>query len=130
MNILDENIPSHQRLILHNWRIRARQIGIDVGRRGMGDDEIIPLLLTLKRPTFFTRDKDFCHPSLRHSRYCLVYLDIERYEVASFVRRILKQPFFDTEAKRMGHVIWLSAGGISAWQVNHSNEISTDWISS
>ena len=59
MNILDENIPESQRQLLRSWRIRTQQIGHELGRRGMKDEEIIPLLHQLRRPTFFTRDLDF-----------------------------------------------------------------------
>ena len=59
MNVLDENLAEGQRLLLRRWRITTRQIGVDVGCRGMADEEIIPLLLELRRPTFFTRDADF-----------------------------------------------------------------------
>ena len=59
MNILDENVPMNQRQILQSWRISIRQIGCDVGRKGMKDDEIIPFLHSLRRPTFFTRDLGF-----------------------------------------------------------------------
>ena len=45
MNVLDEDIPEGQALLLKSWRIRARQIGRDVGRLGMQDDAIIPMLL-------------------------------------------------------------------------------------
>lgn len=45
MNILDENVLKSQRQILQSWRISIRQIGYDVGRRGMKDDEIIPLYI-------------------------------------------------------------------------------------
>jgi hypothetical protein len=37
MNILDENIPESQRQLLRSWRIRVRQIGYEVGRRGNSD---------------------------------------------------------------------------------------------
>lgn len=53
MIILDENFPESQRLLLKGWRIRIRQIGYEVGRKGLKDPEIIPLLLQLNRPTFF-----------------------------------------------------------------------------
>ena len=43
MNILDENIPEDQRQLLRGWRIRARHIGLEVGRPGMQDEEIIRL---------------------------------------------------------------------------------------
>ncbi len=52
MNILDENVLKDQRQLLHSWRIAIHQIGYDVGRKGMQDDEIIPLLHQLRRPTF------------------------------------------------------------------------------
>jgi hypothetical protein len=60
MIVLDENIPEDQRLLLRSWRVRAYQVGRDVGRAGFKDEQqIIPLLLKLRRPTFFTRDLDF-----------------------------------------------------------------------
>lgn len=53
MIIIDENFPESQRQLLLSWRIHIRQIGIELGRKGLQDDEIIPLLLTYKNPTFF-----------------------------------------------------------------------------
>ena len=49
MTILDENIPEDQRQLLRSWRVPARQIGFEVGRPGMKDDEIIPLLHRLEK---------------------------------------------------------------------------------
>jgi hypothetical protein len=57
--VLDENIPASQRQLLQSWRLRPRQIGLDVGRRGLPDSEVLTLLMRLRRPTFFTRDEDF-----------------------------------------------------------------------
>ena len=82
MTILDENIPKPQRERLEGWRIAVRQIGVSVGRKGMLDEEIISLLQSLRHPTFFTRDDDFYDRRLCHSRYCLVYLAVEKSEVA------------------------------------------------
>ena len=79
----------------------------------MKDREIIPFLFERRQPTFFTRDQDFCDPSLCHTRYCLVLLAVEKDEVAIFVRRLLRHPEFDTKAKRMGAVIRLSHAGLS-----------------
>lgn len=46
MIILDENFPESQRQLLRGWRIHIRQIGYEVGRKGMQDEEeIIPFLL-------------------------------------------------------------------------------------
>lgn len=54
MNILDENILADQRELLQRWAIPFRQIGHEIGRSGMADAEIVPLLLELRRATFFT----------------------------------------------------------------------------
>lgn len=40
MNILDENIPASQRQLLKGWRVRVRQIGYDIGRKGMQDNKV------------------------------------------------------------------------------------------
>ncbi len=69
MNVLDENIPANQRELLIGRRVRVRQIGLDIGRSGMLDAEIVPLLLQLRRPTFFTRDEDFFDRRLCHAKY-------------------------------------------------------------
>jgi hypothetical protein len=68
------------------WRVRVRQIGHDLGRGGMDDDEIVPLLHRLDRPTLFTRDRGFYDRALRQRSYCLVYLDVGASEVAAYVR--------------------------------------------
>lgn len=59
MIILDEHIPPSQRQRLRNWRIRARQIGYDITRKGIQDEDIIPFLRSLRRPTFVTLDGGF-----------------------------------------------------------------------
>jgi hypothetical protein len=59
MNILDENIIASQRQRLRSWRIPVRQIGVDIARKGLQDEEILPFLHHLHRPTFFTRDRVF-----------------------------------------------------------------------
>ena len=66
MNVLDENILESQRQSLRGWRIAVRQIGHELGRKGMQDEEIIPFLLTLRQPTFFTRDLGFYSRQLCH----------------------------------------------------------------
>ena len=53
MNILDEDISVLERDRLRTRKIHFRQIGFEIGRFGMKDrDDIIPLLHTLRRPTF------------------------------------------------------------------------------
>ncbi len=127
MNILDENIPKNQRQLLESWRTRVQQVGFNVGRRGMQDDEIIPFLQQLRRPTFFTRDEDFYDRQLCHARYGLVYLAVDKYEVATFVRRFLRHPDFDTQAKRMGAVVRVSSAGLSFWRLHAEKELRREW---
>ncbi len=127
MIILDENFPESQRQLLKAWRIPVRQIGVEISRKGIQDDEIIPLLLRLRQPTFFTLDNDFYSRRLCHARYCLVCVDVAQYEAAVFVRRFLHHPNFDTEAKRMGNVVRLSHAGIYLWRLHVENEARLDW---
>jgi len=68
--ILDENTPPHQRHILLKWHMPVRQIGYDIARKGIQDEEIIPFLRTLRRPTFITLDAGFYKHELCHARYC------------------------------------------------------------
>lgn len=116
MIVLDENIPEGQRLLLRSWRIRVRKIGDEVGRAGMSDDDIIPLLHALNRPTFFTRDRDFLQTWMCHPAYCIVHLDVGQYEAASFIRRVLRHPSLNTRAKRMGAVVRASQARLIVWR--------------
>lgn len=118
MNILDENVPESQRAQLRNRRVVLRQIGQDVGRMGMKDDEIIPLLQQVDRPTFFTLDGDFYNRRLCHEGYCLVHLDVEEEAVAEYVRMFLRHRELNTKAKRMGCVVRVLPAGLSLWRVN------------
>ena len=127
MNVLDENILESQRQLLRSWRIPVRQIGHEVGRKGLQDEEIIPLLLTLRRPTLFTRDLGLYSRQLCHARYCLVVLGVGQYEAAHFIRRVLRVPEFDAQAKRMGAVIRVTHSGLAVWRVNAEHETRYPW---
>jgi hypothetical protein len=127
VNILDENIIDNQRRLLNSWRIPVRQVGYEVGRKGMKDREIISFLHQLNQPTFFTRDDDFYERRLCHAGYCLVYLDVRKEEVATFVRRVMRQKVFKTKAKRMGKVIRASHVGLMFWQLHVEKENYLDW---
>jgi hypothetical protein len=129
MIILDENIPEDQRQLLRSWRIRVRQIGFEVGRPGMTDEEIIPLLHRLGRATFFTRDLGFYIPHLRHARYGLICLAVSQYEAASFIRRFLRHPEFTTQARRLGKVVQVNPSGITFWQLRFDQEQKVEWRS-
>lgn len=93
----------------------------------MTDDEVIPFLLSLRRPTFFTLDWDFHRPDLCHARYCLILLDVAREESALFVRRVLAHPALDTQARRMGAVVRVSYAGLFVWRLNARSEVHLEW---
>ena len=93
----------------------------------MKDDEIIPLLHGLNRPTFFTLDDDFFKPRLRHGQYGLIYLDVAQYESAAFIRRTLKHPDLSTKAKRMGKVIRVSHPGLMIWELHAEDRTQLAW---
>lgn len=118
MIVLDENIPEDQRQLLRSWRVRVHQIGDDVGRKGLKDEQILPLLRKLPFPTFVTRDFDFWDARVCHSRYCVLVLDLHPDECATFVRRILRHPFLNTKAKRMGHVVRVDQMGFELLTAN------------
>jgi hypothetical protein len=127
MNILDEQILENQRQLLRSWRIPVRQIGCDIGRKGLKDNEIIPLLLQFRKPTFFTLDFDFFESHLCHAKYAIVCMDIRKHEAAVFIRRLLRHPDFDTAAKRMGKLFRLSSLRIGVWRLHAEEEIFIDW---
>jgi hypothetical protein len=127
VNILDENIIDNQRRLLKSWRISVRQIGYEIGRKGMKDREIIPFLHQQSQPTFFARDDDFYERRLCHAGYCLVYLDVKKEEVATFIRRVLGHRASKTKAKRMGKVIRASHVGLSVWSLHAEKEEHLGW---
>jgi hypothetical protein len=127
VNVLDENILEGQRQLLRSWRVSVRQIGHEIGRKGLQDEEIIPLLLTFRRPTLFTRDLGFYSRQLCHGRYALVILAVGQYEAAHFIRRVLRAPEFDAQAKRMGAVIRATHSGLTVWRVHAEHETRHPW---
>lgn len=73
-----------------------------------------------------TRDLGFFQRQLVHRSYCLVCLDVEGREVASFVRRFLRHPRFARQQKRFGTVDRVSHRGISSFVLRGPDEI-TPW---
>jgi len=127
MNILDENIIASQRQRLRSWRIPVRQIGVDIARKGLQDEEILPFLHHLRRPTFFTRDRGFYRREVCHQQYGLVCLEVAPEEVAVFVRRVLRHPRLNTQAKRMGTVVRVSHRGLGVWRLHAQAEEVILW---
>lgn len=93
----------------------------------MTDEEIIPFLHKLDLTSFFTRDFDFYKRQYCHSNYCLVVLSVGQYEAASFIRRFLRHPHFDTKQKRMGNVIRVTHSGIQIWKKYIEKEEKLKW---
>jgi hypothetical protein len=127
MIVLDENFERSQRDQLRQWRIRTRQIGDEFGRKGLLDHEIVGLLQRGQRVTFFSRDRDYYRPHWCHRRYCLVFLDVPEDQKALFVRRLLRHPRFNTEAKRLGHVIRVNPTALAFWQLHAAQEEQAAW---
>jgi len=126
--IVDENLVQSQRDRLGEFKIRFRQIGFEIGWRGMKDrNDVIPLLHTLRRPTFFTRDEDYYQADLRHAGYCLVYLDVPADKAAGYIRRFLRHPAFRTQSHRLGKVVRVHHSGVSYWQVNLKGARALGW---
>ena len=63
MLVLDENLPADQRQLLRKWRIRFRVVGVEIAESGAEDENLIPVLHSLPRPTFFTLDRNFYRPA-------------------------------------------------------------------
>jgi len=127
VNVLDENIPIDQREQPRRWRIATRLIGADIAAKGVLDDAILPLLVTLPRPTFFTRDGGFYRRAFCHARYCLVVLGVAEGEVAAYSRRVLRHPVLRTHASRLGRVVRVSSTGVTFWQLNSPAETFFPW---
>jgi hypothetical protein len=122
MNVLDENFPLDQVEQLRNRGVRVRKIGHDIGRAGMRDPEILTLLHATTRPTLFTLDADFASPQLCHPAYGLVFLFVWPRDAADYVRRVLRHPALNTQAKRMGTYVRASYDGVRVWRRNEGEQ--------
>jgi hypothetical protein len=127
VNVLDENILESQRQLLRSWRIPVRQIGVDIGKKGMSDEQILPFLLTLTHPTLFTRDLGFADQEFCHYGRCIVVLAVGQYEAAYFARRFLRHPDFNTHAKRMGAVLRVTGVALTVFRVNAIEATLVAW---
>jgi hypothetical protein len=127
VNILDENITRDQADLLRAWGVACRSLARDCGKAGLGDEDIIPFLLTLKRPCFLTRDEDFFQRHLLHARYCLAWFNVATDETAFFIRRFLRHPLFRTQEQRLGKVIRVHASGLEYWARGAARLTAVDW---
>ncbi len=116
MLLLDENLPEGQRLLLREWRLHFRTVGVELASSGALDENLIVLLHRLPQPTFFSLDRHFYRADWLHSNYCLVWLDVRRNMTATTIRRFIRDSHFDTQAKRLGVVARVHAAGVHFWQ--------------
>jgi hypothetical protein len=93
----------------------------------MQDEEILPFLLTLARPTLFSRDLRLFVRANLHARYCVATMAVGQYEVAHSVRRVLRHPEFDTQAKRMGTVVRVAQTGVTVLRLHDEAIVRLPW---
>jgi hypothetical protein len=101
---------------------------VDFLAKGYQDYEIIDALRRGRRATFFSLDRHYFRRDWRHPRLCLVFLDIpENDEPAKYIMRLLRHPLFNTEAKRLGHVIRVTPSGLTFWRPRADREEQAGW---
>ena len=127
MNVLDEHVRDDQRALLRQARIPFRQVGKELSSPGIQDENILPLLLRLKRPTFFTEDRGFFQHQFCHAHYCLAWLDVRNTLVADYIRRFLRHPGFHHQRQRIGRVIRVHPAGLDFWQAGSTRLHSASW---
>jgi predicted nuclease of predicted toxin-antitoxin system len=126
--LVDENFPGDQHDRLRSQGLAVRQIGPDVARTGINDDEIIPFLLRHRGVTLFTQDGDFYRRHLCHRRYCVVLLDVPASQAAVYVRRVLRHPAQSTAARRMGAVVRANQSELVLWRLHAGTEEHLSWV--
>ena len=94
----------------------------------MKDEEIIPLIQKINKLTFLTRDLGFYKKTFCPPVYGIICLAVNQSKVSIFIRRILKVPTFDPQAKRMGKIIYVDHRGIRFWTFNVDIEEKEAWI--
>lgn len=127
MIVLDENIRDSQADYLRKLGIANRKIGADLAAKGTSDANIIPLLLRLKQPTFFTHDADFWDVRLCHAGYGVVYLSVKSRDAAGYIRRFLRHTLFNTSARRLGRVAQIHVDGITYYITGSRKAHSASW---
>jgi hypothetical protein len=127
MIVLDENIDTKERQKLVRKRLRTRKIGDDLGRTGMTDHEVIPLLHRLRAVTYFTRDIDYFRPRLCHPNYCLVWVNMKVSLTAQTILDFLKHPMFRTWRQRRGMVVRAHPDGLRVWRWKQQSPKDIAW---
>ncbi|MDL1891356.1 hypothetical protein FBQ87_00490 [Sphingobacteriales bacterium CHB3] len=127
MILIDENIISTECAKPKKWKSSVRQIGLDIGSKGMKDYEILPFLLQLRKLTFLTRDRDYYNHRLCHHRYCLAWFDVSAVQFSDYARLFLQHRAFRTQQQRLGKIVHISIGGITYWSLKSRVKRSLSW---
>jgi hypothetical protein len=93
----------------------------------MQDENIIPFLLHLKRPTLLTRDADFFERRLVHAHYAIAWFEVEAAETAFFIRRFLSHPLFKAGAQRLGKVLHIQSSDLEYWTRKSEVLVQVEW---
>jgi hypothetical protein len=105
MNVLDENIPESQRLLLRGKR----------GRKGMKGPHSSRSTSTSMIGAGVTTD------TVSSSS------DVEADLVAEYVHRTLRHRELNTKAKRMGTVLRVQPSGVTLWRIRAEREGRFAW---
>lgn len=127
MTLFDEDILESQRLEMNSSGIPVRQVGVDWGRKGMSDDDILAELRRSKRVTFLTQDLALYNRANCHAAYCIALMTVQPRKTAEYAARFLKHAAFRTHAMRMGKVARVRPTGISYWERNSRSEVKLSW---
>ena len=94
-----------------------------LGSKGrMGIEVTNPDLQRGFSPQLDALDADFASPLLCHPGYGLVFLFVRPREAAEYVRRVLRHPQLNTQAKRMGTYVRASYDGVRVWRRNAAEQ--------
>ena len=127
MLVLDENIIESQRRLLLRGRRRLCQIGSEVGRKGMSDEEVMRVLQSSRRATLITRDQRLYRPALRRSDYCIAVLAVPEDRIAEMTLRVLNHPRLISVRSRMGAVLQANDARIRIWWHKTPQEQQLFW---
>jgi hypothetical protein len=84
-------------------------------------------LHAIKQSTFFTRDLGFFRARLSHANYCLVVLAVPVLDTASYIRKLLRHPGFETRADRNGKIVKVTTERIILWEAGRQRQQSLYW---
>jgi hypothetical protein len=94
VTILDEDIPDDLYQLLLSWRLRIGRIGIDVGRLGMKDREIVCSIRCTGQHSSLSIEAFQAEPVSWPLLFG--YLDVHEAQAAEYIRRTLRDEEFNT----------------------------------